>query len=141
PSLNHPASRQAHRQSFDREREKGRTAQRPHREGGRNTVTAPQTRHTGTLLAVLLAAPFLAQADATIANVATPAIRADLGASGASAELVIGGYLVAYAVLLLTGARLGQTHDYTRLFLAGIAVFGTASLACGLATSPVMLIA
>jgi hypothetical protein len=52
----------------------------------------------------------MAQADATIANVATPSIRADLGASGSALELVIGGYLIAFAVLLITGARLGQTH-------------------------------
>jgi MFS family permease len=54
----------------------------------------------------------MAQADATIANVATPSIHADLGASGAVLELVIGGYLIAFAVLLITGARLGQTYGY-----------------------------
>jgi MFS family permease len=86
------------------------------------------------LLTVLLATPFLAQADATIANVATPAIRAGLGASGAAAELVIGGCLIVYAVLLITGARLAQTHGYRRLFLLGAAVFGTVALACGLGT-------
>jgi len=46
---------------------------------------------------------------------------------------VIGGYLIAYAVLLITGARLGQTHGYRRLFLLGMGVFGAASLAAGLA--------
>jgi hypothetical protein len=51
--------------------------------------------HERRLLAVLLVAPFLAQADATIANVATPSIRAHLGASGAELELVIGAYLIA----------------------------------------------
>ena len=49
------------------------------------------------LLAVLLVAPFMAQADATIANVATPSIHSGLGASGAALELVIGGYLIAFA--------------------------------------------
>lgn len=93
------------------------------------------------MLAVLLMAPFMAQADATIANVSTPSIHADLGASGAELELVIGGYLVAYAALLIIGARLGQTHGYRRLFLAGVSLFTTASLACGLAGSPVVLIA
>ena len=48
--------------------------------------------------------------DATIANVATPSIRTSLGASGASAELIIGGYLIAYATLLITGARLSQAR-------------------------------
>ncbi len=49
-------------------------------------------------LAVLLTAPFMAQADATIANIATPSIRTGLGAAPAAVELVIGGYLVAFAV-------------------------------------------
>lgn len=84
-------------------------------------------------MAVLLVGPFMAQADATIASVATPSIRTNLGASGAALELVIGGYLIAFSVLLITGARLGQTHGYRRVFLAGIATFGLASLACGLA--------
>jgi len=46
---------------------------------------------------------------------------------------VIGGYLIAYAVLLITGARLGQTHGYRRVFLLGVAVSTAASLVCGLA--------
>jgi MFS family permease len=94
-----------------------------------------------SLLAVLLIAPFMAQADATIANVATPSISAELGASGAELELVIGGYLVAFAVLLITGARLGQTHGYRHMFLAGIAVFTGASALSGLAPTPAVLIA
>src|SRR3954451_14817345 len=99
------------------------------------------TTHGGRLLAVLLVAPFLAQADATIANVATPSIRTHLGVSGAVLELVIGGYLIAFAVLLVTGARLGQTYGYRRLFVAGLALFGAASLACGLAPDPAFLVA
>jgi MFS family permease len=65
----------------------------------------------------------MAEADATIANVATPAIRVDLGASGAAMQLVIGGYLIAFAVLLISGARLGQTHGYQRIFVPGVSVF------------------
>jgi MFS family permease len=82
----------------------------------------------------------MAQADATIANVATPSIHADLGASGAALELVIGGYLIAFAVLLITGARLGQTHGYRRIFLLGVGVFTLASLLCGLAPGPLLLV-
>jgi MFS family permease len=93
------------------------------------------------LLAVLLLAPFMAQADATIANVATPSIHAGLEAGGAELELVIGGYLVAFAVLLITGARLGQTHGFRRVFLAGVGLFTGASLLSGLAPTPVVLIA
>ena len=96
----------------------------------------PLAGHPRALLAVLLAAPFLSSVDATIANVATPAIRASLGASGASAELIIGGYLIAYATPLITGARLGQTHGYQRLFLLGMAGFAVTSLLAGLAPTP-----
>ncbi|HWC38595.1 MAG TPA: MFS transporter, partial [Acidimicrobiales bacterium] len=92
------------------------------------------------LLAILLAAPFMAQADATIVNVAVPSIHADLGASGAELELVVGGYIVTYAMLLITGARLGQTHGYRRIFLLGVVLFAAASLLAGLAPDPAVLI-
>ncbi|HEU5160049.1 MAG TPA: MFS transporter [Streptosporangiaceae bacterium] len=97
-------------------------------------------RRDGTLLAVLLVAPFLAQADATIANVATPAIQDDLQASGATAELVIGGYMIAFAVLLITGARLGQLHGYKRVFLLGLGGFAVTSLLGGLAPNAPTLV-
>jgi MFS family permease len=97
--------------------------------------------HPRLLLGLLLVAPFMAQADATIANVATPSIHADLHASGATLELVIGAYLIAFAVLLITGARLGQTHGYKRMYLSGMALFSFASLLCGLAPDPIVLVA
>jgi hypothetical protein len=113
-------------------------------EGGLMTGTV-STRPTtpiraGAVLAVLLVAPFMAQLDATIANVASPAIQADLGASGAQLELVIGGYLIAFAILLITGARLGQTHGYKRLFQLGLIVFGLTSLVGGFAPDATSLI-
>jgi predicted MFS family arabinose efflux permease len=101
-----------------------------HAAGGRDTWR----------LAALLAAPFMAQADATIANVATPSIHADLHASGAALELVIGGYMIAFAVLLITGARLGRSYGYRRIYVLGMALFSAASLAGGLAPDPVALI-
>lgn len=95
----------------------------------------------GWLLTVLLTMLFMYQADAAIVNVATPSIRTDLGASGAQLELVISGYLLASATLIITGARLGYLHGCRRVFLAGLAIFGVASLACGLAPDPGVLIA
>jgi MFS family permease len=102
--------------------------------------TRTQRPRSAALLAILLTAPFLAQVDATIANVASPAIQRDLGASGAAVELVIGGYLIAFAVLVITGARLGQTHGYKRLFMLGLSAFGLASLFGGLAPNAAALI-
>ena len=101
---------------------------------------AEKYRHRWLLLGVLLTAPFMAQADVTIVNVATPSIHTDLGASGAALQLVVGGYLIALAVLLITGARLGQAFGYRRVFLAGVSLFSLASLACGLAPDPAALI-
>jgi MFS family permease len=92
------------------------------------------------LLAVLLVASFLVSADSTVANVATPSIRASLSASGSDVQFVVGAYLIAYAVLLITGARLGQTYGYKRLFLTGVSVFGLCSLAAGLAPDIAVLI-
>jgi MFS family permease len=92
------------------------------------------------LLAVLLTPMFMYQADATIVNVANPAIHADLNTSRAELQLVVGGYLLASAMLLITGARLGQMRGYRRVFLLGLAGFGLASLACGLAPTPVVLV-
>jgi MFS family permease len=106
-----------------------------------SSATLTRTAAPERLLGVLLAAPFLAQMDATIANVATPSIHARLHASGAELELTIGAYLVSYAMLLVTGARLGQTHGYRRVFVVGIATFTLASPVAGLAPSPLVLIA
>jgi len=97
--------------------------------------------HRGWLLGVLLIGPFMAQADVTIVNVAAPSIHTGLRASGAALQLVVGGYLIAVAMLLITGARLGQAYGYRRAFLAGAGVFSVASLACGLAPSPAVLVA
>jgi MFS family permease len=106
-----------------------------------NTLdTAKRGFHPGLLLGVLLIGPFMAQADATIVNVAVPSVHADLGASGATLQLVIGGYLIAVAMLLITGARLGQAYGYRRAFVAGVSVFTLASLACGLAPDPAVLV-
>jgi MFS family permease len=82
----------------------------------------------------------MAQADATITNVATPSIHDDLHASGGLLGLIVGGYLIAFAVLLITGARLGQIFGYRRVFLIGVTVFTVASLRCGLASGPVVLV-
>ena len=95
----------------------------------------------GVLLAIVLTGQFMAVLDASVVNVAAPSIHAGLHASGAGLQLVIAGYTIAYAVLLVTGARLGDLLGHRRMFLAGLAVFTLASLGCGLASSAGALIA
>ncbi|WP_412542254.1 MFS transporter [Longispora sp. K20-0274] len=110
------------------------------------TLTAPAARpgttaRTGWLLATVLAGLFMAILDVSIVNVAVPAIRADLGASGSGLQLIIAGYIIAYAMLLITGARLGDILGARRAFTGGLALFTLASLACGLAGGEASLIA
>jgi MFS family permease len=93
------------------------------------------------ILVVLLAGQFMALLDVTIVNVAMPTIGRSLHASGAELQLVIAGYLVSYAMLLITGARLGDLLGRRRVFLLGLGVFTLASLACGLAPGIGVLIA
>src|SRR5919204_2329583 len=78
--------------------------------------------------------------DMTIVNVALPSIRDDLGFSQTSLAWVVNAYVLTYAGLLLLGGRLGDLFGQRRLFLTGIGLFTLSSLACGLATSPAMLV-
>jgi EmrB/QacA subfamily drug resistance transporter len=87
---------------------------------------------TGMLMIVL---------DATIVNVALPSIREDLGFSAAGLAWVVNAYLIAFGGLLLLAGRLGDLAGQRRVFLAGLAVFTAASVACGAAVNPAMLIA
>ncbi|MEU8529622.1 MFS transporter [Streptomyces sp. NPDC048629] len=96
---------------------------------------------SGLLLGVVLAAQFMALLDVFIVNVAAPTIRTELAASGAGLQLIVAGYTIAYAVLLITGARLGDRIGHRRMYLVGLALFTAASLACGLAAETGQLIA
>ena len=74
-------------------------------------------------LAVVLTGQFMAVLDASVVNVAAPSIHASLHTSGAGLQLVIAGYVITYAVLLVTGARVGDILGHRRMFLAGLATF------------------
>ncbi|MFI7595524.1 MFS transporter [Micromonospora sp. NPDC049359] len=91
-------------------------------------------------LVVLLTGQAMASMDTSIAAVAAPTIRLDLAGPPALAQLVLAGYTLAFAVLVVTGARLGSRHGPARVFLLGLTGFTVASLACGLAPGPVMLV-
>ncbi|HEX3930205.1 MAG TPA: MFS transporter [Nocardioides sp.] len=96
----------------------------------------------GLAMGVLIFASFMDLLDATIVNVALPSIRDDLGASGAQLEWTVGGYLLAFAVLMITGGRLGDIFGRRRLFVAGVVGFTLGSaLACIAPSIGVLLLA
>ena len=101
---------------------------------------AAAARGRWLMLIVLLAGQFMALLDVTIVNVAMPTIGRSLHATGAELQLVVAGYTVSYAMMLITGARMGAIYGQRRMFLAGVAVFTVASLTCGLAPGIGLLI-
>ena len=100
----------------------------------------PTTSGSWLMLGVLLLGQLMCIIDVLVVNVAMPSIAASLHASGASLQLVVGGYTIAYAMLLITGARLGDRYGRRRTYLAGVLIFTTASLACALAPDSQALI-
>jgi EmrB/QacA subfamily drug resistance transporter len=91
-------------------------------------------------LAVVLAAGFMQLVDISIVNVAIPSIQRDLDATYSQIQWVLAGYQLAFAVMLITGGRLGDIYGRKRLFMIGMSGFTLASALCGLAQSPEMLI-
>ncbi len=113
---------------------------------GRPAPTVPARgagadRRRWLMLTVLVVGQVMALLDVTIVNVAMPAIAANLHASGAALQLVVAGYTIAYAMLLITGARLGFLRGTRLVFMVGVLTFTLASLACGLAPSAGTLVA
>lgn len=94
----------------------------------------------GLLLTTLLGGNFLGNIDIAVVNVATPSIHANLHASAAALQLIISGYTLVYAVLLIIAARLGDLHGYRSMFRIGLGIFTSASLTCGLAPEATVLI-
>ncbi len=102
------------------------------------TVTAPS--RPGAALALLCGVQFMVILDSTVTNVALDAIRVDLSAGDETLQYVISLYAVTFGGLLLLAGRTGDLLGRRKVFLAGTAMFGAASLACGLAASmPVLL--
>ncbi|MDJ0363182.1 MFS transporter [Rhodococcus sp. H29-C3] len=93
-----------------------------------------------TALVVILLASFMDLLDVTILNVTAPSIERDLGASPSQLQWLLAGYTLAFAIGLITGARLGDLVGYKRMFLLGVAGFTVASAVCGMAPTPVVLI-
>lgn len=92
------------------------------------------------LLALLCIGIFLVQLDVTVVNVALPSIRTGLDTSLTGQQWVVAGYMITLAALLLVFGALGDRIGHRRVVLAGLAVFGLASLACGAAPNIELLV-
>ena len=103
-------------------------------------MTDADNRTRWLALYVLCLGSLMIVLDVTIVNVALPSIREDLGFSETSLAWVVNAYLLTYGGFLLLGGRLGDLFGHRKLFLAGIALFTLASLACGLSTTQWMLV-
>src|SRR6202044_127318 len=90
---------------------------------------------------VVLAANTMDLLDATIVNVAGPSIRRELGGGATSIQWLSAAYTLAFAVLLIAGARLGDIFGRRRMFLLGLVGFTLFSAACAVAQDVGMLIA
>src|SRR4051794_2942429 len=101
-------------------------------------ATRPRPRLT---LAVVSLALFMVVLDNLIVTVALPSIREDLGATLESLEWTINAYTLAFAVMLIPGAALGDRFGRRRIFLLGLGLFTAASAAAALAPDTGSLIA
>jgi MFS family permease len=106
------------------------------------TIDPPATgyRWRWRVLAVVLIAEAMDILDTTTVNVAGPAVRRSLGGGVGLVQWLSAAYTLAFAVLLITGGRLGDRYGPRRMFLAGAAGFTAASVLCGLSVSPGLLI-
>jgi EmrB/QacA subfamily drug resistance transporter len=99
------------------------------------------THKQRTIALIVVALAFVMDLlDTTIVNIAIPSIQANLGASYATIQWLIAGYSLSFAVLLITGGRMGDVFGYKKLFLIGVTGFTLASLLSGLAWNSEVLI-
>src|ERR1700689_182627 len=105
-------------------------AEEPAKPLGAVTPPIARNRLRWFLFAVVIAANIMDLMDATIVNVAGPSIRAALGGGASTLQWLPAGYTLAFAVFLITGARLGDMFGRRQLFLIGSAGFTLMSAAC-----------
>src|SRR5213592_4079687 len=106
----------------------------------RAAIFAEENRKWWTLGALSFAL-FMIMLDNTVVNVALPAIKNDLGIGTSELEWVVTAYALTFAVLLLTGGKLGDLYGRRLIFTIGLVVFTASSLACGLSSTATELIA
>ncbi|MFD3872094.1 MFS transporter [Streptomyces sp. NPDC058623] len=93
------------------------------------------------ILAVVLTAELMNALDGSVVYTALPTIAADIGATTAALQWIHAAYALTFALGLITGGRLGDLYGRKRIFVAGTSVFTLASLLCGIAPGPELLIA
>ena len=86
-------------------------------------------------LGAMCFALFMVMLDNTVVNIALPAIKSDFGASISGLSWAVNAYTLSFAVLLVTGGRLGDVFGRKRMFLAGLIAFTLASIGAGLSQS------
>lgn len=96
-------------------------------------------RQLFTLLATIIGSGVVLL-DGSVVNLALPALHRDLGASFSDLQWVVDGYLLSLSSLILLGGSLGDIFGRKKVYLFGLVGFGLASMACGFAVSPIMLI-
>jgi EmrB/QacA subfamily drug resistance transporter len=101
----------------------------------------PTSRSRTWTLIIVSIGLFMVVLDNLVVNVALPSIHRELGASIQALEWTVNAYVLAYAVLLLTGAALGDRLGRKRMFIAGIGLFTVSSAAAALAPTIGLLIA
>ena len=92
------------------------------------------------VLTIVLAAVFMQLLDTTITTVAVPSIQRSLHTTFGEVQLVLAGYSLAFACVLITGGRLGDIYGRRRLFLIGMVTFTAASAVCGAAQDGLTLV-
>ena len=98
------------------------------------------TKTRNWVLALASAGSFMAALDSLVVTTALGTIRRELGASLEMLQWTVNAYNLSFAVLLLTGAALGDRFGRRRMFAAGLALFAAASIVCGLAGSATVLV-
>ncbi|MER6577807.1 MFS transporter [Nonomuraea sp. NPDC001023] len=109
--------------------------------GAATRRATPRTIPSWLILALACAGQFMVILDASIVNVALPAIRAELGFTPTGLSWVVNGYLLAFAGFMLLGGRAADLFGPRRTLVAGLVLFSAASLAAGLATAAEVLVA
>src|SRR5437762_9096099 len=103
-----------------------------HNHSGVQLVRDATAQRRWSALALIVTAQFMVILDVAIVNVALPSIKTDLGFSQTSLQWVVSAYAICFGGALLLGGRLADLFGRRRLFMAGVILFASGSLFCGI---------